>query len=42
MVIAWLVVGFNAAIKVTNKWFKDEGLYDFLSKPTGVLFNYYE
>jgi LytS/YehU family sensor histidine kinase len=24
MVIAWLVVGFNAAIKVTNKWFKDE------------------
>jgi len=24
MVIAWLVVGFNDAIKVTNKWFKDE------------------
>lgn len=24
MVIAWLVVGFNVAIKVTNKWFKDD------------------
>ncbi len=24
MVIAWLVVGFNVAIKVTNKWFVDE------------------
>ena len=24
VVIAWLVVGLNAAIKVTNKWFKDE------------------
>ncbi|MBI9053503.1 MAG: histidine kinase [Bacteroidales bacterium] len=24
MIIAWLVVGFNVAIKVTNKWFKDE------------------
>jgi two-component sensor histidine kinase len=24
MVIAWLVVGFNVAIKVTNKWFIDE------------------
>lgn len=24
MVIAWLVVGFNTALKVTNKWFKDE------------------
>lgn len=24
MVVAWLVVGFNDAIKVTNKWFKDE------------------
>lgn len=24
MVIAWLVVGFNVAIKVTNKWFTDE------------------
>lgn len=24
VVIAWLVVGFNVAIKVTNKWFKDE------------------
>ncbi|MCK5028156.1 MAG: sensor histidine kinase [Bacteroidales bacterium] len=24
MVIAWLVVGFNDAIKVTNKWFVDE------------------
>ena len=23
-VIAWLVVGFNTALKVTNKWFKDE------------------
>lgn len=24
MVIAWLVVGFNTALKITNKWFKDE------------------
>jgi hypothetical protein len=24
MIIAWLVVGFNVAIKVTNKWFIDE------------------
>ena len=24
MIIAWLVVGFNTAIKTTNKWFKDE------------------
>ncbi len=24
VIIAWLVVGFNVAIKVTNKWFKDE------------------
>lgn len=24
MVVAWLVVGFNDAIKVTNKWFADE------------------
>ena len=24
MIIAWLVVGFNVAIKVTNKWFKDD------------------
>lgn len=24
VVIAWLVVGFNVAIKVTNKWFTDE------------------
>lgn len=24
MVIAWLVVGFNTSIKITNKWFKDE------------------
>jgi hypothetical protein len=24
MIIAWLVVGFNTAIKITNKWFNDE------------------
>lgn len=24
MIIAWLVVGFNTAIKITNRWFKDE------------------
>ncbi len=24
MIVAWLVVGFNTAIKITNKWFKDE------------------
>lgn len=24
IVIAWLVVGFNTAIKITNKWFKDD------------------
>ncbi len=25
-----------------NEWFEQLGLYDLLSKPTGVLFNYYE
>lgn len=24
MIIAWLVVGFNTAIKITNRWFNDE------------------
>ncbi len=32
MVIAWLVVGLNAAIKVTNKWFKDEQIKRELEK----------
>jgi hypothetical protein len=32
IVIAWLVVGFNAAVKVTNKWFKDEQIKRELEK----------